>query len=76
MRFLAGMPIVMKAMLIIAVPLGIRRAGQAVHAIGVEVYDASIAAMGRDEMGRMLAGIVRLRLSLIQSNQPSREEQE
>jgi len=76
MRFLVGMPIVMKAMLIIAVPLGIRRVGQAVHAIGVEVYDALIAAMGRDEMGRMLAGIVRLRLSLIQSNQPPREELE
>ncbi len=54
---------------------GIRRADQAVQAIESGAYDVPVAVEGNDEMGRMLAGVERMRLSLM-ATEKARAEQE
>jgi len=55
---------------------GIRRAGQAVHSIESGDYSIPIGSTGRDELGRMLSGIERMRLVLWHTERARAEQQE
>ncbi len=55
--------------------LGIRRASQAVQSIEAGEYEVPVVVKGSDEMGRMLGGVERMRLSLMATEQ-ARAEQE
>ena len=55
--------------------LGIRQASQAVQSIEAGKYDIPVIIQGSDEIGRMLGGVERMRLSLVATEQ-ARAEQE